>query len=85
MHRSLANSENWYAFQRILQKTSSLEENKARKDLEDAIADLYGNPNEQLFQTAYSICQIHLKRLEACKVGARRLKSRIRWKQFGDI
>ena len=48
-----------------------LKEEEARKDLEEAARDLHENPGEQFFCIAHSICQLHLKKLEAQKIAGR--------------
>lgn len=56
------------------------EEEEAINDLHEAAKDLHDNPGEHLFRTAHSICQLHLKKLEAKKIAGRRIRSRTRWK-----
>ena len=66
----------------------SEEERKMKKawmDLEEVAKDLHENLEDCLFQIAYSICQLHLNTLEACKVVGSYLYSKILWKELRDL
>ena len=53
--------------------------------LEKAARDLHDKSEEKLFQIIHSICQLHLKKLEARQIAGRQIHNRVRWKQFDDL